>query len=358
MPDNEIASLREEVLKLVEPYKNSTQEIPFLTGELIVMAIIALGNKSVRLDQILAWIQEHSHSVRARARQTGFHERGGRLDELLPGFTHAFNLYNVPIIDVNSDTPAFSDQNAGHTVEEQAARIYLAPCLAPRSGVFRLHDLPAELRLTIYEYALSYSIIAIGARETEYSRLWLYTDRRGFGLPFVKTPFYYTIPLGHARGITGLLRVGDKKARTDAHNIFYSQNCFHLHTPETLDRFIARAPVARLSMLKAISFFYIVPPKQQMRVYETCFARLLKESEMECIIVYAEDKPWFSAVYANTSSFHAGIPRYNNVTQLPGVTTLVKLLAKTASWRIEGDAEEIRSYVEREVAKIRSSLSA
>ena len=104
-------------------------------------------------------------------------------------------------------------------------------------------------------------------------------------MPFLKTPFCYSIHLGLARDITALLRVGDKKEREDVQNIFYSQNRFHLHTPETLNRFIARAPVARLSMLKAISFFYIVPPKQQMRVYETCFARLLTSFPFRTILV-------------------------------------------------------------------------
>lgn len=261
MPDNKITSLREEVLELVQPYKNSPKD-PFSTDKLIVIAIIALGNQSVKLDQILSWIQDHSHSARARSRQTGFSEHGGELEELLPGFTHAFNLYSVPIIGRDSDMPASADQIAGCTVEERAARIYLEPCLAPRSGVFRLHDVPAELRLTIYEYALTYSMFAVGIRSTGDGRSWLYTDRRDFGLPFLKTPFYYSIPLGLARDVTALLRVGDKKEREDVQNIFYSQNRFHLHTPETLNRFIARAPVARLSMLKAISFFYIVPPKQ------------------------------------------------------------------------------------------------
>lgn len=356
MPPNGITSLREDVLKLVQPYHKSTHGTPFSADQLIVMAIVAIGTHSVSRQEIFYWFLDHSHTLRDRWRWRNFKVLALTFEDLIPDFGLAFSLYSVPLVDRDSDAPAVAGNHTNYTVDEQRARLYLEPCLAPRKGIFRFEVLPPELRLVIHEYALAYPPIATGAQTREASYPWLFTDRREFGNAFPDATFDQCLPIRRATDTIGLLRVGSKEARRGASHVSYSINSFHLHTHDALDKFIASAPSARLNSLREISFFYDCPPDQQVRVYEIAFSRVLGEGKLKSITIFADDDSWFSAEEDTPGPVVRTVRRYEDVTQFPGIRTLVQLLAKTIRWRVEGDAELMGAYVTEEVAKVHAQM--
>lgn len=69
----------------------------------------------------------------------------------------------------------------------------------------------------------------------------------------------------------------------------YSRNAFDLHIWDAPDRFVTRAPSARLASLRKISFLYRFPLDQQDKVYEIAFARKLVDRKLRGITIYADD---------------------------------------------------------------------
>ena len=125
---------------------------------------------------------------------------------------------------------------------------------------FNLGELPPELRVRIYKYALAYPSLALVKRapwrDTE--QLWMYTNERVYGRAVQSTTHGFRLPVAPANVVRGLLQIR-RWIREETEKIFYGQNLFHFGGPKMLGKFINFVLPDRLDLPKKISVTYTCP---------------------------------------------------------------------------------------------------
>ena len=100
--------LDDYVRQLVDNYAEVKRDaLPFTAAETVIMALVDSPNEPKTRGGIFAWISENFRQFRCFAYAI-LDMRGPQLqrnsDKVIPGFTHAFNRYNMPIYDAAKPT--------------------------------------------------------------------------------------------------------------------------------------------------------------------------------------------------------------------------------------------------------------
>lgn len=151
--------LKEEIQNAIAPYLTSLEKPPFTTAELVIMAIINSNREYVSNKDVLGWIVEtfFFFTKLAAAEYAKKYDTDSdhykELDMIIEGFHHVFTDYDIPFEGFQYDGWAYTRYN----INPAAARVCLRRILEPeRGGVFRLFDLPAELRNRVYDMLLQF----------------------------------------------------------------------------------------------------------------------------------------------------------------------------------------------------------
>lgn len=166
-------SLEDEILAAIEPFTRSNHQPYFSPIELAVMAVLCSDKYEVTNRDVSDWIvktfqyymkialDDFYERKYARARSSMFDELFKLKDWAGKNLLNC--CYDVPLQEELRHDAAGSFNVL--KVDPHEGRIFLRDLLEPkRKGTFRFFDLPAEIRVTIYEYVFSFppSGIAFG----------------------------------------------------------------------------------------------------------------------------------------------------------------------------------------------------
>jgi len=274
--------------------------------------------------------------------------------------------YHVPITQVFEDSPLeFSKPREGEnshrlrplttlwTVDARTARIFLAKYLEPeRQGIFRLLDLPPEIRNTIYSFALSYPLLEVQAENNDiFNSRFHISENTLYSKPgsMERGLLNYV----HTNSIDDLLAIVhvNRQIYREALPIFFSVNDFQMDGLGAHVQFArmleisdsicnpARLPlcspdVSRLECLKRLSFEYCDYPDRGddgdiVRALEI----LARASNLKHITVDARDGLWWEHDPDDASA-------------LPGMAQLLRLLNSTPSIKLNGHGGKVQTYIE------------
>ncbi|PPJ51086.1 hypothetical protein CBER1_07903 [Cercospora berteroae] len=271
-PTIEPRPLKEQVLEIVGPWRDSTDEPPFTTGELIVITLVIGDFEPRSMHQIqmgiLAAFKYYSrmaldvyvHHLDRQAIDTD--ESYYALDHVLDGFYEAMKDFETPLT-CTHDAEKDLDR---YTISSCAARLYLHNHLqSPRDGVFDFMGLSAELREKVYKMLLVSP--KPGLRYWEGPDVQDGYDERAVRLGLLsradtEAPIYddssalpeNNIIVGSLTKTLALLSVS-KKVRQEALHVFYGRNSFHFDSlynfPEVLET-IAEDTLKQIGVLRVM----------------------------------------------------------------------------------------------------------
>lgn len=270
--------LERRVRKRIAPYKNYTEVLPpFSFPEMIVMGIVCSSwNRGV--PGLHYWIMQNFGYYRnlAMMYESGY---GGERDmrraaNVHLDFASAFSDLDLPIFRPKFQGPREDEEvtyevfSSGRWAAGPVATVsqFLRPCLLEESNSrspFRLMDLPAELRLRIYEYALLLpksgvqvshkgpgGFAGLHAFSRDYNRpptrVSAYGPDRGARLPSrLKCP---------APAVHLALFAVSKAVYKEAMPVFYGGNLFVCEDVQDLYRLLSRLREHCLHHLRHITF--------------------------------------------------------------------------------------------------------
>lgn len=270
--------LERRVRKRIAPYKNYTEVLPpFSFPEMIVMGIVC-SNWNRGVPGLHYWIMQNFGYYRnlAMMYESGY---GGERDmrraaNVHLDFASAFSDLDLPIFRPKFQGPREDEEvtyevfSSGRWAAGPAATVsqFLRPCLLGESNSrspFRLMDLPAELRLRIYEYALLLpksgvqvshkgpgGFAGLHAFSRDYNRpptrVSAYGPDRGARLPSrLKCP---------APAVHLALFAVSKAVYKEAMPVFYGGNLFVCEDVQDLYRLLSRLREHCLHHLRHITF--------------------------------------------------------------------------------------------------------
>jgi len=378
---NEESSLRQEVMALIDPYvMPASQPHPFTTEELIVLALVAIADQLVSSDeQILTWIckhfSEHNDSA-VRALFDKRHDCHGskkhRYDDIVDGFSSAFEQYSLPLMRVpelhrrlNADIPFQMASGPRWTTDCRAARMLLDKRLAQaRNGTFNFLALPAELRMAIYKYALSYPSLTV---DTTSRRAAFIAFHRKLDLVENQTNIcFYTMSLDQMLAIAHV----NKQIYREALPVFYSINEFDCPSLLALTMFshmlrrsnplqsrhkLCGPEPYRAACLTKLSIRLDCRKRSPaaIRVLPNLLAELLQAKELHCVTVQVFDDEWLGEEDDYVYRPHTARRLADSPQELPGIAELVPLLHRARSQEVRGGGGDIERYLTKEVARLK-----
>ncbi|PPJ52028.1 hypothetical protein CBER1_10395 [Cercospora berteroae] len=262
LPTQQPRPLKEEVLELIAPWRDSLEPPPFTAGELVVIMLVLLDSE----------IQPHSPETIERDLLStfkyyeDFHDLEW-IDPVVPGLYQAVEDFEHPACIATSETPSSATEigicDATLVVPNAAARLYLRDKLeSPRKGTFEFMELPAEIREKIFKMLLVYPksglALAINRRSRDDDGIRL----RGKGFTDVEAPAHPAdtdvletdIPVGKLSDILTILRVS-KQIRHEALPVFYGRNTFQFGTLKLLFgalRLMSRETLQQIQTLRIV----------------------------------------------------------------------------------------------------------
>lgn len=261
--------LASEIAEVIEPYVASFSKPPFSNSELIAMAAATLDVPFKR-EHIFEWIVRTFSYYKEAALDRWLLGKGrqGCDTDVIPGFVADFRTYGLPLMKVavhGLDPHDMVQQEFKTTPAE--ARIYLRNLLSPREDdSFDFLRLPAELRVEIYEYVLTYSGLYKPYPKHD-------TGNRGYASQLVPLTSAYepdVFPLyrGYDRPCIGCLHVNNlplvqevlalltvsKEVYAEAMPVFYKVNHFYVQRICGLNHFACNLNVNRLRYVAQITF--------------------------------------------------------------------------------------------------------
>ncbi|KAK6433430.1 hypothetical protein LTR95_010393 [Oleoguttula sp. CCFEE 5521] len=230
--DPDMEEIRNDVLALVRQHKNDdARKPPFRMAEIIVMSAVL---------------------------SDGYYPECVLREILNANIEKDFRYYRHMNLEQLWDA---ADPFAGWTYEAGPMRTYLRNVLEPVRDVFRIMELPAELRLQIFEHMLQYHWSGLGF-EAEGQRLRV--PRPSRSPPDGRTreswlkvnigrDFRYFLLTERPSDMLALLLV-NKQFFADAMPIFYKTNHFHANSAERLIRLLRGYGERRRKYFSSISF--------------------------------------------------------------------------------------------------------
>ncbi|KAF2769954.1 hypothetical protein EJ03DRAFT_335818 [Teratosphaeria nubilosa] len=240
-----------DIERLIKPYTQDVNEQPpFSTAELIVMAAVCLKEFWSRDSEILAWIGKTFpyYGMKALDHWATLMVECQADPSPVPDFADLFDDYDLPLREYSPASPWFE-------ITTMAARTFLRERLEPpQPGHFRLLDLPAELRLAIFELILTFPRSGINCRrEVPNARNKPHTTRisvevrvdESLRKPASKNPICSWAGWGYGVRLRSFTRLFDlflvnRQICKEAMPIFYGNNSFHFEGTQSATTFLLR----------------------------------------------------------------------------------------------------------------------
>lgn len=202
-------SLRTEIEALIEPHRCSDQKPPFSVAELVICSIICNDICYPTKGEIFAWIiytfrYYSSLAISGYIKYVASVVEWQETDsgDFVHEFTQVFKEYEVPLVERHRKFKPpttwaqvierqSEDRSSTWTVKPSQARLFLFSHLE-RPGIFRLFDLPRELRDRVYEALLVYPEPEIMIHSTPMATRRI-SDKIGTSKRERKEQCYYTV---------------------------------------------------------------------------------------------------------------------------------------------------------------------
>ena len=355
-------NLRMELVALIKKPSNSKVDAqpPFSTQELIIMALI-ISQKPLLPIEIMGWILRnvrYYNNLAISQYVTGRMLSEALVDhsELLPDFYTAFNDWRAPIYSASKEevVTSYSARRLGFrittTVEDSRffLRRWLAPIPRKQSGeTALLLKLPAEIRMMIFEMALSFPHPGVFVRKDGFR---LFRRDNDYVLPGLHRDLL-RIP----RHAFALFLV-NQEILGEALSSFYSKNTFVFNSVWDLAKFTDRLSPERLQLLKNIFVQYPSFPRNKESNknlpfhYQQGAKMLSKLRDLRCLELEITDAAWVSRPGEIVPWGDLAI---SDPSKLPGIQYIAFALTKAQAFKISGDCPIIKAYLEKEAERLR-----
>jgi hypothetical protein len=335
--------LWDEIESAIAPYKSQNQgaTIPFSKAELVTMAIICL----VRRRQIQApkgliegWISSNFRSWRFNTSDP----RGVNIDDVLDN-------YEIPLSGGHINTGASGRTLNTFTVPLREGRVFLSSILEPpRKGTFCFLDLPAEIRVRIYEMLFSFPKIMVGAPESGPTKLYVTKREHQVGDNCEDAgEWHHTQPLQRVLAILST----NKQIYFEAVPVFYQINHFRANSTGQLTAWVESVAPTRLQHVRHISFRYALRDGTLPSSLKTALVALSSLKQLKSLEIDAKDPQWFVSSSRRRGVAHPS-GTYSDSCDLPGIKELVKLVGVAERVTISGDCSKIKEYVLKETVQM------
>ncbi|KAK4496108.1 hypothetical protein PRZ48_012087 [Zasmidium cellare] len=304
-----------EIVHALAPYLDSAEKPPLTPAKLFVIAL--LFNPNANLEVVMRWIFGNIPYYRNQALDDFVHDNARLYYRSSLESTRKFiqdlgnvqHQYCVPI-STHTETNARGSSETTFNTTPNQARIFLKHFLAsrdpirPRKKPFPLMRLPPELRLRIYEYALTFpkSGIRIGTKRPDPTLHMATRDMHdtddALWQPMLRRPVAFSRGPNDLIGysLSSYLRVllTSKQVYTEAMPVFYECNRFVcLGVPELVG-FLAHTPEHRRKHIRDIAFQFEPP---QHRIYNMsditqCFSQLKRMPSLRTLILTMRQDTW------------------------------------------------------------------
>jgi len=333
--DDTETRLRNDIAAMLEQKLDATgkSKPPFSTVELVIIAAVMSGKRCISVVTIAEWIQTnllyyncapivaHRPKIIKSICECPY-------EDVVPGFYETTLRWDMPWIHHHKQASCDSELSEKYhetswlvTVDTNAARTVLTRLLVSRSGVFRFMNLPAELRVRAYEYALSVRPIkGLGGSHwpsrcsTSYRRVLEEVVRVDAGL-YV----YSTRDPTDADGSTGQDSTGDeglarldsapvqdsfalfgvsRQLKKEAVPVFYDINKFVCKDLKGLCSMSTLAP-ARIQWITHLELHYKMPTAEELTTKDivTALNQFLEIEELKTLTMWASDEEIFIVPY-------------------------------------------------------------
>ncbi|KAK4508705.1 hypothetical protein PRZ48_002444 [Zasmidium cellare] len=352
------------IRKVTARYLYSAERPPFTTPQLIAMAIICGPDSDISTENVVCWIIRRFYYYKILVQDEYDFAKAARVDKdkgptglemLIDGSCKTFPCnkflgYDNPIQvwDPDPDDDDDLKPELFYSIKENHARLFLSGLLEPeRKGAFRLLDLPAELRVRIYEMALHFDDCEITTRCKPGFK---------FGLSRSSHLFNEDYRIWHAKmhdhedpmplplDVESLL-IASRQVRHETLPIFYGTNNFSFSKTRSLWFDLRRYSTQELSLMKKITIHlnkhYRISTYRYPDVAARALARLPALDECSFVI---DDEDW--ADYQDRGS-----PKYEDLEELDGIVDLAARAKKVKVYTEEFGCEKFRAFIDEAVAR-------
>ncbi|CAK1366644.1 unnamed protein product [Cercospora beticola] len=273
-PTPPLRPLKEEVLALIEPWRESSERPPFTAGELVVIMLVLNNERGQGLSEMHLFVLETykyylRQSVRAYNNQIAAEADHfeDRLQHVVPGVFEAVKHFDHPCC--IGDLQDYTLQ--GHVefcstdfeVRPSAARLYLRDRLElqPRQGTFDFMGLAPELREKIYKMLMVYPEPGLTvdekdrARNLTETRVGVYSTSDENFADYEKWDVRGNYIEVESLAKTLAILCISKQIRNEALPVFYGRNAFQIGS---LDLLLSKLQMLSCDTLQQIKSLRIV----------------------------------------------------------------------------------------------------
>ena len=357
-PTHELVSLKDDIESVVAEYNEvDDDEPPFSIAEMVVMAIVChechYGEFTTKRD-IYRWIIETFGFYREENQDViaEHYADAAFVDYLsldLADVEDVLNTYEIPL-SAPKDIFAADQHSKVFSVPATAGRVFLREVLFEHpSGVFRFLDLPAELRIRIYEMVFSYQDISpilgenYGRTSETHFNLW----KREHEEPGGEEELFALTKSPPLVMVLALLSV-NKQISSEAVPYFYRINHFKLDM-ESLVKWVYNIESSRLKHVRHISIEYKPNPEKWLSRTKAAYSRLTHGSAIRMLEIETNDAKWFRCQVSVRSKV-AGMPdqrtpKYSGPGSLPHMQELVGFVRTVEKLSFRGECPRIEDYL-------------
>ena len=340
------AVLKSEIAAVIAEYEHRATKPPFSMAEIVVMAILWSEEKRPRKYEICLWILEKFKYYRDQAiDETARKAVGMALPSSYTPLDDVYGVwydYEVPL------TSDITDLKSAHNLEERFSvpinegRIFLRHVLQdPPQGTFRFLELPAEIRIRVYEMVFSFPGMRIPSSMAPGAVTFCKRDHEPYGSQEdTKPEFYYSGP--PIRQTLEFLTT-NKQIYNESVPLFYRINHFHFDCLCDLSLFVERLAPDRLQYLRHIHIEYNQGVLLNRDKIKAAINELVYHNGIRKLEIVTEDREWFGVI--NALSSWRRYTQYSEPALLPYMLELTQLVGILDELNFRGACPRVQEYL-------------